>query len=385
MLIFSILAVAMLSLTSTSIFSQLNTSSTTNAIYIAKSGYNYLASVYKNTTTEALKNDALENHLHNINFQLLNNKGSFLLNVEPYYFRATTSDNDLRSGNSFSFKFPGAETYKFIVNQTGTMAVYMGTTSGTYGFFNYRITAAATNNYTLILTTRPKNAITPANNLTTAVAGTAGGGGTSIVPVVLTTASAQTLAKDGNLNVAAGTCNIFPARFGFFEIPGVLTLSSYVFYYDQCTPGTPDTFYKIRDANRPNTAFYSTTNNIPANTSIYAHTAAVVNSTGTFNPGGSFTTKNTFSRTAILGYTPGGNSDKAPHCINGVPQGFTSCAVENGTCTFTGTRRVAYGANCYYNYRYTTSLNTCPGGSYCCDNNTFGDPLVGTVKACYYQ
>jgi hypothetical protein len=56
--------------------------------------------------------------------------------------------------------------------------------------------------------------------------------------------------------------------------------------------------------------------------------------------------------------------------------GWTKCADENGTCTFSGTMRVRYGANGTYNYQTAT-------GSISCNNATFGDPLPGVTKACY--
>jgi fibronectin type 3 domain-containing protein len=61
------------------------------------------------------------------------------------------------------------------------------------------------------------------------------------------------------------------------------------------------------------------------------------------------------------------------------PSGYTFCASEGGYCSFSGTADVAYGANgsFYYKYGITNGIN--------CDNNTFGDPLSGTPKACYYK
>ncbi len=53
-----------------------------------------------------------------------------------------------------------------------------------------------------------------------------------------------------------------------------------------------------------------------------------------------------------------------------------SCAGENQTCSFTGAREVWYGANS--SWKYTQASN-----GISCSNGTFGDPLVGTVKACY--
>lgn len=57
----------------------------------------------------------------------------------------------------------------------------------------------------------------------------------------------------------------------------------------------------------------------------------------------------------------------------------TACAAENATCTLpTGTWEVWYGAN--------TSWNVAPAtGAVPCTNGVFGDPLVGTVKNCYYR
>ncbi len=57
---------------------------------------------------------------------------------------------------------------------------------------------------------------------------------------------------------------------------------------------------------------------------------------------------------------------------------WSSCAAENSTCAFSGTREVAYGADGQYFYGSFT--NGTP-----CNNSVFRDPSVGVVKACYYQ
>jgi Alpha galactosidase A/Alpha galactosidase C-terminal beta sandwich domain len=59
------------------------------------------------------------------------------------------------------------------------------------------------------------------------------------------------------------------------------------------------------------------------------------------------------------------------------PDGYSFCASENQTCSFSGTRDVAYGANGTFVYR------TGVGASIGCSNAVFGDPLPGTAKACY--
>jgi hypothetical protein len=316
MLIFSVLVVIMLSLTGTSIFSQLNTSSTTRATYIAKSGYNYLASYYKNAANnEAAKNQALEN-LNNVNFNLLNNNGSFILTVKPSYLRSQVTRTITNSpGVALSVKFPGAESYTIPSSAADkVMAVYTGPGTGTTGHgcigcgyhrFYYTTVAGSANNYTLTLSGTDPPDGQPINLVP----------GTGIVPV-LALANAQTLTRSINnstvgFTVVTGTGAIFPARFGFFEIPLVDT--SHVYSYDH---RTGDIFYGIRDAQDPTRTFsYALTTTGTANTItgfIYAHTSAAITSTGTFNPGLGPAVSNTFSRTAILGYTPGGNSGAIP-------------------------------------------------------------------------
>jgi hypothetical protein len=58
-------------------------------------------------------------------------------------------------------------------------------------------------------------------------------------------------------------------------------------------------------------------------------------------------------------------------------EGWTGCAGEGGSCSFSGTRQVRYGANDVYSYRTATD-------SIRCDNGAFGDPLYGTAKSCSY-
>jgi hypothetical protein len=62
------------------------------------------------------------------------------------------------------------------------------------------------------------------------------------------------------------------------------------------------------------------------------------------------------------------------------PSGW--CAAEGGTCSFSGTRDVKYGATVGGIDHYNTKTNlTSPVA---CNNTTFSpDPIVGTVKACY--
>lgn len=53
------------------------------------------------------------------------------------------------------------------------------------------------------------------------------------------------------------------------------------------------------------------------------------------------------------------------------------CAAENGTCSFSGTRQVRYGAGTGYFYKSATA-------SIACTNAVFGDPLPTLSKSCDY-
>jgi len=57
---------------------------------------------------------------------------------------------------------------------------------------------------------------------------------------------------------------------------------------------------------------------------------------------------------------------------------WTTCAAENGTCSFSGTHEVAFGEDGRYYFGSFT-------GSTPCTDAAFGDPAYGSVKACYIQ
>jgi len=62
-----------------------------------------------------------------------------------------------------------------------------------------------------------------------------------------------------------------------------------------------------------------------------------------------------------------------------VPNGYTFCANENERCNFSGRMDVAYGAQGRYEYWLGAT------GGIDCNNATFGDPIYGVQKACYYK
>jgi len=75
---------------------------------------------------------------------------------------------------------------------------------------------------------------------------------------------------------------------------------------------------------------------------------------------------------------PIANTAKACYTRTGSPNGYgTTCAVEGGTCTFSGQQTVAFGARGKYLFRSFT-------GTAACTADAFGsDPLFGVQKSCY--
>lgn len=103
--------------------------------------------------------------------------------------------------------------------------------------------------------------------------------------------------------------------------------------------------------------------------------------------GGGFTTKNyTFNNlqpnttywVSLWAYN-GKNSPTAITSFNTSSiSSFQLCSSENQTCSFSGEKLVAYGANGWYSYKTATN-------SVSCTNSVFGDPISGTRKACYVK
>ncbi|MEU9446221.1 alpha-L-rhamnosidase [Streptomyces sp. NPDC048304] len=65
-----------------------------------------------------------------------------------------------------------------------------------------------------------------------------------------------------------------------------------------------------------------------------------------------------------------------PAIAGALRAGFTRCAGEGGTCSFSGTRSVAYGAGTY-TYKTVTDSTACTNASF------GGDPASNLVKSCY--
>ena len=69
-------------------------------------------------------------------------------------------------------------------------------------------------------------------------------------------------------------------------------------------------------------------------------------------------------------------SDTELQPLSAVDSSWRQCAGEGNRCQFSGERRVAFGAKGKWSYRIVRNGVDCSVGR-------FGDPIQGTVKACY--
>ena len=114
----------------------------------------------------------------------------------------------------------------------------------------------------------------------------------------------------------------------------------------------------------------------------------VVWSNGTFTPTTGITGASQDDTYVYLtGVTPGSYTVTAtglgnppapgdPAITGALRAGFTRCAGEGGTCSFSGTRAVAYGAGTY-TYKTVTDSTACTNASF------GGDPAPDVLKSCY--
>jgi|GEM_PF-1023565 len=88
----------------------------------------------------------------------------------------------------------------------------------------------------------------------------------------------------------------------------------------------------------------------------------------------SFANLATRGKMLVFDYVDTGAS--AATVTGGGPLGYRFCAEEGATCSFTGPRDVAFGANGRF---YHQNAN----GPVVCNSATFGEPIRGSVKRCY--
>jgi type II secretory pathway pseudopilin PulG len=107
MMVFSAVAAVMLPIVSTSIYTQAGGNSSTQAYYLAESGYRYAASRYLNATaSEGAKNDQLRD-MNGKTYHLAGGQDSFEIDIFAYYFETIA----LPSGNVLNTRIPGSSPY----------------------------------------------------------------------------------------------------------------------------------------------------------------------------------------------------------------------------------------------------------------------------------
>ena len=158
--------------------------------------------------------------------------------------------------------------------------------------------------------------------------------------------------------------------------------SDYV-YLTGVTPGSYDV--TATGLGNPTAPPLPTAGGLPAGFTHCANEAGQCAFTGTRSVAygaGTYTFKTATSATACtndaFGTDPAANLVKSCYVapLSG-PAGYTTCAAENGTCSFTGYgRNIAYGANGAFIYRVFSSSTPCT-------NSVFGDPIGNVVKSCF--
>ena len=75
---------------------------------------------------------------------------------------------------------------------------------------------------------------------------------------------------------------------------------------------------------------------------------------------------------------PAPEPEPGPGPAPGTPETWTFCSTEANSCSFTGTRKVRYGAPGAYNYKVLTRKTVC-------NSAVFGNPIPGVAKKCHYS
>ena len=267
MALFSTIGAAMLSLTSTSTFSQVSQNSSANALYLAESGFRYLYSQYLDETGETARDNLLED-MHDTTYNLSGNDGSFHIDVYPFYFK-TTSDS--AGPNDLVTKVPGGFSPDITFPSSGIRRLKVGS-----DFFDYTSAAVAGQNVTFTMAATMPFFSTD----------------TDVLPVAESINVSQTVNNNGDFSLKAGTGNLFPALNGTVEI------DNKVYTYKK-REGNQLT--GVKDPLNPDMGSFT----VNANTNIILTKFIKLHSTGIYGTG-NFEAKKTIKYNLPLPYTPQG-------------------------------------------------------------------------------
>jgi len=279
--IFGILGAAMLSLTTSSSYSQMGGSYSTRAYYLAEAGMRYSASQFYNSSGEDAK-DAILEYLHNRDYTL-SSDGNFHLEVYPYYFKTTA---DPGGTNSLPTKFPGGVPSDISIPSSGYLKLRTESTPRQY---TGRTLSGTTVTFTML------NTLTMTTN-------------SNVLPVGVHQGSDQSLSRDGNLTLSSGA-GFFPALNGTFTIGTAASTtgtSTAVYSYKR---RSGNVLYGVRLSQTPATSFTIT---VPASAFITSMKFVNLQSRGTFGQGTLFQSSRTISYSIPIGWvTVAGSTEKA--------------------------------------------------------------------------
>ena len=267
MALFSTIGAAMLSLTSTSTFSQVGQNSSANALYLAESGFRYLHSQYLDETGETARDNLLEG-MHDKTYHLSGNDGRFDINIYPFYFKITLNP----SGSILlSTKVPGGFSPDITLS-SGRLKIGSD-------FFDY--TSAAVTGQNVIFTMAATMPFISIN--------------TDVLLVAESSNVSQTVNNNGSLQLT-GTGDVFP------ELNGTVEIDNKIYTYKKKSEGNQLT--GIKDPLNPDMVFFT----VNPDTNIILTKFIKLHSTGIFNTG-DFEAKKTIKYNLPLPYTPLGEKD----------------------------------------------------------------------------
>lgn len=139
------------------------------------------------------------------------------------------------------------------------------------------------------------------------------------------------------------------------------------------------TRYQLRYPNRYVTVTYARPTCPPAPAPQTTSQTCPAGTTGTWNQTATTTFGPPPECTPTINLSP--TEPPADRCVPNSPpptETWTFCAHERQLCSFTGTRRVRYGAGTTWVERDVTAAS----GGVQCANSVFGDPAVGITKRC---
>lgn len=259
--IFSILGVALVKISSSSIFSQVGSNSSIKAYYLAEGGYRYAGSKFLHNYTSESRRDGVLGYLHDKTYTLANNVDKFKLQSYPWFFKTTSAGTSTTLATKILGDTPPDRTgTNWGIPTTGTIMVADS---------NGVMTSKAYTNAVVAAGTPPT--VTFSGNFTGVLAET------TILPVAVTSnTSSVSLANAGNLPLTSGTSTLFPPYRGTFRLPAI---NNKVYAYQSLSGNTLN---NITEYANPAATFSIS---VPANTNVVLLKYLELHSTGTVGSG----------------------------------------------------------------------------------------------------